>query len=199
MQAATTQPKHVATMEASSEPAAAAPLPLPFEGHRRRLPPADKLFADGDYEREAQATQHWEVRFSSRPPAAGCWRERSMVCLQIGVSYEAPSTTLRGHAPWSGRAADVFMFPWPGLASRPEPIVPAAGGAAEAALGRQLRVPPVLRVRRAAADRAPAGHPPVRDARLLLRRAGGAQAQGAPGIQAHFVVNLQGILRLHGC
>ncbi len=68
MQAAETQPKQVATMVASSEPAAAAapaaaaPLPLPFEGHRRRLPPADNLFADGNYEREAHATQHWEVR-----------------------------------------------------------------------------------------------------------------------------------------
>ena len=65
MQEATAQPEQVVTTEASSEPAAAAPaaapLPLPFEGHRRRLPPADKLFADGDYEREAQATQHWEV------------------------------------------------------------------------------------------------------------------------------------------
>ena len=66
MQESEAQPQERVTVDASSGPAAAAPaaaqLPLPFEGHRRRLPPADKLFADGDYEREAQATQHWEVR-----------------------------------------------------------------------------------------------------------------------------------------
>ena len=54
-----------AAATAAAAPADAGPLPLPpFEGHRRRLAPADRLFADGDCEREAQATQHcnWEVR-----------------------------------------------------------------------------------------------------------------------------------------
>ena len=101
MQEGTEQPDHAATEEAcSGSGVGAAPLPLPFEGHRRRLPPADQLFADGDREREAQATQHWEVRaislsaihFACGLPVVYCWyliKEVSLPLL-LCISSELP-------------------------------------------------------------------------------------------------------------
>ena len=91
------QTEQAVRREASSEPAAAAvsaaalpaapPPPLPFEGHRRRLPPADKLFADGDYEREAQAAQHWEVQSSTGS-------SMSVACLPLMLTVRVISTAV---------------------------------------------------------------------------------------------------------
>ena len=141
-----------------AEPSSASPEPVlvPFEGHRRRLQPADYLFADGDREREEHAAHHWQVRTTGK-----CAMSSRVKCF-MRMDRATPRLLC-----FSGQPLCKCSL-W----------LRAAGGTAEVTVGRQLREPPLLCVRRAAADGAPAGHPSVRDPRLLLCGAGSSQAQG---------------------